>query len=126
MQSFELYGDDEDFSDREIQEFEKDLLGFYVTSHPLESIRDKLPFLTTHNISDLDNVANDTFVTVCGLLTSVRQIRLQYHNQNNHNQNQILIQNSMNNNLQNNHNKIMKSKSSCNTKITSSKLFLHC
>ena len=74
MQSFELYGDDEEFSDKEIQEFEKEYLGFYVTSHPLETIRDKLPFLTTHNISDLAELPNDTFVTVCGLLSSVRQI----------------------------------------------------
>lgn len=74
MQSFELYGNDEEFSDKEIQEFEKELLGFYVTSHPLESIRDKLPFLTTHNISDLEEIPNDSFVTICGLLSSVRQI----------------------------------------------------
>ena len=75
MQSFELYGDDTEFSDREIQEFEKELLGFYVTSHPLESIKDKLPFLTTHNISDLEELSNDTFVTVCGLISSVRTIQ---------------------------------------------------
>lgn len=74
MQSFELFGSDEEFSDREIQEFEKEYLGFYVTSHPLESIRDKLPFLTTHNINELEGLANDTFVTVCGLISSVRQI----------------------------------------------------
>ena len=74
MQSFELYGTDEEFSDKEIQEFEKEYLGFYVTSHPLETIREKLPFLTTHNVSDLDEMPNDTFVTICGLLTSVRQI----------------------------------------------------
>lgn len=74
MQSFELYGTDEEFSDKEIQEFEKDLLGFYVTTHPLESIIDKLPFLTTHNINDLPDLPNDTFITICGLLTSVRQI----------------------------------------------------
>ena len=74
MQSFELYGTDEEFTDKEIQEFEKEYLGFYVTSHPLESIRDKLPFLTTHDINSLTEIPNDTFVTVCGLLTSVRQI----------------------------------------------------
>ncbi len=74
MQSFELYGSDEEYTDKEIQEFEKEYLGFYVTSHPLESIRDKLPFLTTHNINELEDLPNDTFVTVCGLLSSVRQI----------------------------------------------------
>lgn len=74
MQSFELYGTDEEFTDKEIQEFEKEYLGFYVTSHPLESIRDKLPFLTTHNINELSELPNDSFVTVCGLISSVRQI----------------------------------------------------
>ncbi len=74
MNSFELYGGDEDYSEKEIQEFEKEYLGFYLTSHPLEAIRDKLPFLTTHSISDLEATANDTFVTICGLITSVRQI----------------------------------------------------
>ena len=74
MQSFELYGTDEEFADKELQEFEKELLGFYVTSHPLQSIRDKLPFLTTHNIIDLQDIPNDTFITICGLLSSVRQI----------------------------------------------------
>ncbi len=74
MQSFELYGTDEEFSDAEIQAFEKEFLGFYVTSHPLESIREKLPFLTTHNISDLIEVPNDKYITVCGLLSQVRQI----------------------------------------------------
>ncbi len=74
MQSFELYGSDEEYTDKEIQEFEKEYLGFYVTSHPLESIRDKLPFLTTHSINELEDLPNDTFVTVCGLLSSVKQI----------------------------------------------------
>lgn len=76
MQSFELYGTDEEFSDPEIQAFEKEFLGFYVTSHPLEAIRDKLPFLTTHNICDLSEMPNDKFITICGLLSQVRQIPL--------------------------------------------------
>lgn len=74
LQSFELHGDDEEFSDSQIQSFEKEFLGFYVTSHPLESIRDKLPFLTTHNISELTEMPNDKLVTVCGLLSQVKQI----------------------------------------------------
>ncbi len=75
MQSFELFGSDEEYSEHEIQEFEKEYLGFYVTSHPLESIRDKLPFLTTHNISDLTELKDNSSVTVCGLLSSVRRIQ---------------------------------------------------
>ncbi len=76
LQAFELYGSDEEFSDTEIQTFEKEYLGFYVSSHPLETIREKLPFLTTHNISDLSELPNEKSVTICGLLTQVRQIPL--------------------------------------------------
>lgn len=71
---FTLSGSDEEFDDKQIQSFEKEFLGFYVTSHPLSSIRDKLPFLMTHKISDIAEVANDKIVTICGLITTVKQI----------------------------------------------------
>lgn len=71
---FTLSGNDEEFDDKQIQSFEKEFLGFYVTSHPLSSIRDKLPFLMTHKISDIAEVATDKMVTICGLITSVKQI----------------------------------------------------
>ena len=72
--NFQLTGSDEEFTDKQIQTFEKELLGFYVTSHPLSSIRTKLPFLTTHNIADLFQMPKDKAVTICGLLTGIRQI----------------------------------------------------
>ena len=71
---FTLAGTDEEFDDKQIQSFEKEFLGFYVTSHPLSSIRDKLPFLMTHKISDIVEVPTDKMVTICGLITSVKQI----------------------------------------------------
>lgn len=71
---FTLAGSDEEFDDKQIQSFEKEFLGFYVTSHPLSSIRDKLPFLMTHKISDIPEISNDKIVTICGLITSVKQI----------------------------------------------------
>ncbi len=74
MQSFELFGTPEEFTDKELQEFEKEYLGFYLTCHPLESIRTKLPFLTTHTIEELKEVPDGTFITICGLLSSVRKI----------------------------------------------------
>ncbi len=74
MGGFTLQGSDEEFDDKQIQAFEKEYLGFYVTSHPLSSIMDKLPFLTTHNISELSEMPNDKPVTICGLLSQVRQI----------------------------------------------------
>ena len=71
---FTLGGSDEEYDPREIQIFEKEFLGFYVTSHPLSTIRDKLPFLMTHKISQIPNIDNDKSVTICGLVTATRQI----------------------------------------------------
>lgn len=74
LDTYTLTGSDEEFDDKQVQAFEKEYLGFYVTSHPLSSIIDKLPFLTTHNIAELKDMSNDKPVTICGLLTQVRQI----------------------------------------------------
>lgn len=74
LDTYTLTGSDEEFDDKQVQAFEKEYLGFYVTSHPLSSIVDKLPFLTTHNIAELKDMPNDKSVTICGLLTQVRQI----------------------------------------------------
>ena len=72
--SFKLDGEPVEFTDSEIQDFEKDILGFYVTSHPLSSIKDKLPFLTTHTISSIINNPPAKSVTICGLLSNVKPI----------------------------------------------------
>ncbi|OGI23530.1 MAG: DNA polymerase III subunit alpha [Candidatus Melainabacteria bacterium RIFOXYA2_FULL_32_9] len=72
--SFTMTGSDQEFSDSEIQSFEKELLGFYVTSHPLSSIKDHLPFLTTHNVSELRELPEGAVITICGLISSVRLI----------------------------------------------------
>jgi len=74
MPEFTMTGSEEEFSDTEIQSFEKELLGFYVTSHPLSSIKNQLPFLTTHNISELADLPEGAMVTICGLISSIRLI----------------------------------------------------
>ena len=71
---YQLVGSDEEYTDKEIQMFEKEFLGFYVTSHPLFSIRDKLQFLITHKVTELENVEEEGVVTICGLITATRQI----------------------------------------------------
>ena len=71
---FNLAGSDEEYPARQIQIFEKEFLGFYVTSHPLATIRDKLPFLMTHKISEVHDLENDKVVTICGLVTATKQI----------------------------------------------------
>lgn len=71
---FQLSGSDEEYDARTLQNFEKEFLGFYVTSHPLSTIRDKLPFLMTHKITEIPEQPNDKIVTICGLITAVKQI----------------------------------------------------
>lgn len=71
---FTLAGSDEEFDDKQVQSFEKEFLGFYVTSHPLSSIRDKLPFLMTHKISEINEIPDGKIVTICGLITAAKQI----------------------------------------------------
>lgn len=69
---FSMTGPDDEFTDKEIQTFEKELLGFYVTSHPLSSIKEHLPFLTTHTVAELSEIKEGSYVTVCGLISSLR------------------------------------------------------
>jgi len=71
----ELLGDSsEEFTDTDIQQFEKELMGIYVTSHPLSSIKDTLKYLTTDTINEImEAPLNDREVTICGLLSKVVQ-----------------------------------------------------
>lgn len=63
---------EEEYSDDEIQRHEKDLLGFYVSSHPLDSIKDSLPLMTTHRLSELYKLNDGDVVRVGGLISSVQ------------------------------------------------------
>ena len=73
--TFQMQGNsDEEFDDSQIQQFEKELMGIYVTSHPLASIKDTLKYITTQTISDIiEAPKQDANVTICGLLSQVVQ-----------------------------------------------------
>jgi len=73
--TFQMVGNsEEEFSDTQIQQFEKELMGIYVTSHPLGSIKDTLKYITTQTISDiLEAPQADANVTICGLLSQIVQ-----------------------------------------------------
>jgi len=51
---------------------EKELLGFYVTGHPLEKYASQLRELTQTNSSSIDELQNDAPVTLGGILTNLR------------------------------------------------------
>ncbi len=73
--TFTLDGDPNDeFTDSEIQACEKELMGIYVTSHPLSSIKDTLKYITTYTIDEiLEHPEQDKVVTICGLLSQIVQ-----------------------------------------------------
>jgi DNA polymerase-3 subunit alpha len=54
-----------------IQKLEKDLLGFYVTSHPLTDCIEKLGYFATHTLSQLADLADGTEVVVPVLLSQL-------------------------------------------------------
>ena len=53
--------------------FEKEALGFYISGHPVEAIKDDIKDLRSHRISDLDE--NTSSATIVGLVNSTRQIK---------------------------------------------------
>ena len=53
--------------------YEKEALGFYISGHPVEAIKDDIKDLRSHKISDLD--VNTSSATIVGLVNSTRQIK---------------------------------------------------
>jgi DNA polymerase III subunit alpha len=47
-----LTGDSSEFAEQELQSMEHELLGFYITSHPLKRVANRLRWLTTHTLAD--------------------------------------------------------------------------
>jgi DNA polymerase-3 subunit alpha len=51
---------------------EKQVLGFYVTGHPLDKYMEVIASLTRHDSSSLGELAHDSAVTLAGMLTGLR------------------------------------------------------
>jgi len=51
--------------------YEKEILGFYVTGHPLDQYREKVKDLATHNSGNLEGLAKGVEVALCGVLTTI-------------------------------------------------------
>ncbi len=51
---------------------EKEVLGFYVTGHPLEKYRTQIAALTPQDTSSVDELDHDAPVTLAGIITSLR------------------------------------------------------
>ncbi|MDQ6664625.1 MAG: DNA polymerase III subunit alpha [Acidobacteriota bacterium] len=54
---------------------EKEMLGFYVTGHPLDSYEDKIAELATHDSLTLEDLKKGDEVAMCGVITAVQKKR---------------------------------------------------
>jgi DNA polymerase-3 subunit alpha len=64
-----------DWSSQEKLAGEKEMLGYYVTGHPLDQFMDRVPDLRTHTSGNLDGLAKGTEVKLCGILTGIARKR---------------------------------------------------
>ncbi|NJP10860.1 MAG: trans-splicing intein-formed DNA polymerase III subunit alpha C-terminal partner DnaE-C [Leptolyngbyaceae cyanobacterium RU_5_1] len=63
-----------DFPPQERLRLEKEILGFYISDHPLKSLRDSARILAPINLSDLQEYAEGTSVSAIAMLTSVKLV----------------------------------------------------
>lgn len=64
----------DDFTDSEKLMFERELLGFFLSDHPLNYKLNTLFTFATHKISDLPEVSNGAKIKIGGLISSVKKI----------------------------------------------------
>src|SRR5271157_3908862 len=61
-----------DWTESERLAGEKEVLGFFVTGHPLEKYMGRLAAITRHDSSSLEELAHESAVTLAGILTGLR------------------------------------------------------
>jgi DNA polymerase-3 subunit alpha len=52
---------------------ERELLGFYITSHPLKRVVNRLRWLTTHTLREIKEIPDGTTVIIGGLASSIEK-----------------------------------------------------
>ena len=63
-----------EFDERELLRLEKEVLGLYVSEHPLERVRGDLRRRTDCALTDLERRRDGEFVTVGGIVSSIKQV----------------------------------------------------
>jgi DNA polymerase-3 subunit alpha len=64
-----------DWTDRQSLGYEKELLGFYVTGHPLDEYRDLVMDLRTHESDGLEELQRGHEVKICGVFSGIQRRR---------------------------------------------------
>ncbi len=60
-----------DWSGKQVLAGEKEMLGFYVTGHPLDEYEEKIREIATHDSASLTGLAKGAEVALCGVISSV-------------------------------------------------------
>ncbi len=63
----------DDFTERELLQMEKEVLGLYLTGHPLAEYQEVIRRRTSHNIEELTFELDGETVIIAGIITSVRR-----------------------------------------------------
>jgi DNA polymerase-3 subunit alpha len=64
----------EDFPPQEKLKMEKELLGFYVSDHPLKSVQKQVQLLTSTRLSDLNDYPAETIFNCVALITGLKAV----------------------------------------------------
>ncbi len=64
----------EDFPQQEKLKYEKELLGFYISDHPLKAIQNSARILAPVNLGDLPTLAENASVSAIAMITSVKAV----------------------------------------------------
>lgn len=73
--------DVEEFSEKEKLMFEKELLGFFLTNHPLSQELENIARYITHQLTELEEEREGTPLKIGGLVSSVKKIVTKKSNQ---------------------------------------------
>jgi len=74
--------DTEEFNKSDLLSFEKQLLGFYLTEHPLADALNQIKEMVSHQISDIDeNIHIEKIITIGGVIKGVKKIFTKKNNQ---------------------------------------------
>jgi len=67
----------EEFTQQELLAFEKELLGLYVSGHPLEEVKDRLEVFCTHTLAELEEKPPEGELTLGGRVEEIKTIQTQ-------------------------------------------------
>jgi DNA polymerase-3 subunit alpha len=70
----ETYPELDEFPENQLNAFEKETIGFYISRHPLSRYQEVIKEVTDQDTSTLSTRKNNEEVTICGLVSSLKEI----------------------------------------------------